>query len=76
MWLKIIPKKLYKCLIEIMYIEMQGVQFYESVIKAAVRKAKKDNSDEKPKVDAAIFCRLGHLLLLLEQYEKGRSKNE
>lgn len=49
---------------------LQGVQFYESVIKVAVKKAKEDHSN-KPKVEPFIFCRLGHLLLLLEQYEKG-----
>lgn len=55
-----------KCLLE------KGVQFYESVIKAAVKKAKKEKH-ETPQVESAIFCRLGHLLLLLEQYEKALS---
>ncbi|XP_052783608.1 lysine-specific demethylase 6A-like isoform X1 [Mya arenaria] len=54
-----------KCLLE------KGVKFYEFVIKTAVKKAKRDGG--KPQIEAAIFCRLGHLLLLLEQYEKALS---
>jgi len=50
---------------------LQGVQFYECVIKTAVKNAKKEQAD-KPKIEASVFCRLGHLLLLLEQYEKGK----
>ncbi|KAL4220760.1 Lysine-specific demethylase 6A [Mactra antiquata] len=50
----------------------KGVQFYESVIKVAVKKAKEENSTN-PNVEPFIFCRLGHLLLLLEQYEKALS---
>ncbi|WAR03287.1 UTY-like protein [Mya arenaria] len=49
----------------------EGVKFYEFVIKTAVKKAKRDGG--KPQIEAAIFCRLGHLLLLLEQYEKALS---
>ncbi|KAH3807599.1 hypothetical protein DPMN_135945, partial [Dreissena polymorpha] len=50
----------------------KGVKFYEYVIKAAVRQAKRDKSGQ-PAIESAIFCRLGHLLLLLEQYEKALS---
>ena len=45
----------------------QAVQYYESMITAA----SKEDAGEKTDLDPNVYCRLGHILLLLNHFGKG-----
>ena len=60
-------------------IVLQGIKYFEQVIKENAKKntskdvpvATDTGSEKDSGVDPGIYCQLGHLLLLLEQYPKG-----
>ena len=51
---------------------LQGIKYYEQLIRQKVKKT--IGTDTESDVDPEIYCSLGHLLLLLEQYPKGANR--
>ena len=49
----------------------KGIKYYEQLIRQKVKKT--IGTDTESDVDPEIYCSLGHLLLLLEQYPKALS---
>ena len=60
------------------FFSFQGISYYDKVIKDKMKAAgsttdnqKKSETQKKVNVDPNIYCHLGHLHLLLEDFPKG-----